>query len=158
MNRDTRRLCALRRGVCALFAMSAPLALAQTPLDEKNAADELDTVEVVGMRASLATAQGIKREKIEIVDSVVASDINKLPDFSTTDALSRVTGIQIARDCGEGGDVGGVPGASGVSIRGLTQVETPSPIPMRISSWAIPPWSAVSQAHARRLRFPARFR
>ncbi|HZW24873.1 MAG TPA: TonB-dependent receptor [Gallionella sp.] len=124
MNRHTRRFWMCGTRVCVLLAMGASSAVAQSPENERNAANELDTVEVVGIRSSLATAQGIKREKIEIVDSIVASDINKLPDFSTTDALSRVTGIQIARDRGEGGDVGGVPGASGVSIRGLTQMET----------------------------------
>jgi TonB-dependent receptor len=70
---------------------------------------------VIGKRASLASAQEIKREKMEIVDSVVADDINKLPDFNVTDALSRVTGVQILRDRGEG---------AGVAIRGLTQMET----------------------------------
>lgn len=76
---------------------------------------ELDPVVVYGARASLATAQEIKRDKSEIVDSVVASDIHKLPDFNVTDALQRVTGVQILRDRGEG---------AGVAIRGLTQMET----------------------------------
>jgi iron complex outermembrane receptor protein len=75
----------------------------------------LGTIVVSGKRMSLATAQDIKRSKLEIVDSVVAEDINKLPDFSVTDALQRITGIQIARDRGEG---------TNVAIRGLTQMET----------------------------------
>lgn len=75
----------------------------------------LDDLLVLGKRASLSTAQDIKRDKMEIVDSMVADDISKLPDFNVTDALSRVTGVQILRDRGEG---------AGVSIRGLTQMET----------------------------------
>jgi TonB-dependent receptor len=75
----------------------------------------LQIIVVSGKRASLAKTLDIKREKIEIVDSIVAEDIGKLPDFSVTDALSRVTGVQILRDRGEGG---------GVAIRGLTQMET----------------------------------
>jgi iron complex outermembrane receptor protein len=75
----------------------------------------LDNILVVGKRASLASAQEIKRDKMEIADSVVADDINKLPDINVTDALSRVTGVQILRDRGEG---------AGVAIRGLTQMET----------------------------------
>lgn len=70
---------------------------------------------VVGKRASLSSAEEIKRNKIEIVDSVVADDINKLPDFSVTEALQRITGVQIAQDRGEG---------TNVAIRGLTQMET----------------------------------
>lgn len=75
----------------------------------------LGDIVVVGTRASLKSAQRIKRSKLEIVDSVVADDINKLPDFNVTDALQRITGVQILRDRGEG---------SGVAIRGLTQMET----------------------------------
>lgn len=78
-------------------------------------AETLGSIVVVGKRASLATAQEIKREKLEIVDSVVAEDINKLPDISVTDALQRITGVQVARDRGDG---------TSVAIRGLTQIET----------------------------------
>lgn len=81
--------------------------------DEKTTV--IPSIIVTGKRASLATAQEIKREKAEIVDSVVAEDINKLPDFNVTEALQRVTGVQILRDRGEG---------TGVAIRGLTQMET----------------------------------
>jgi TonB-dependent receptor len=72
-------------------------------------------VMVEGKRASLMTAQQIKRAQLAIVDSVVADGIQALPDFSVTDALQRVTGVQIARDRGEG---------ASVAIRGLTQMET----------------------------------
>lgn len=76
---------------------------------------ELEPMLIVGKQASLASAQEIKRDKLEIVDSVVADDINKLPDLNVTEALSRVTGVQIQRDRGEG---------AGVTIRGLSQMET----------------------------------
>lgn len=76
---------------------------------------DVENIDVVGQRASLSTALEIKREKQEIVDSVVAEDINKLPDYNIAEALQRVTGVQITRDRGEG---------STIAIRGLTQVET----------------------------------
>jgi len=75
----------------------------------------LDRTFVAGTRASLATSQQIKRESLDVVDSVVADDVLKLPDFSVTDALQRVTGVQIARDRGDG---------AAVTIRGLAQMET----------------------------------
>ncbi|WPC66187.1 TonB-dependent receptor plug domain-containing protein [Rhodoferax ferrireducens] len=114
----------LRASVCALFATHMSPALAQSgagthstlPAPDDNAqTGVLREVVVVGVRASLASAQEIKRDKLEIVDSIVADDITKLPDFSVTDALQRVTGLQIARDRGDG---------TGISIRGLTQMET----------------------------------
>lgn len=77
--------------------------------------DAVQVVAVEGKRTGLMTAQQIKRGQLAIVDSVVADAIQALPDFSVTDALQRVTGVQIARDRGEGGNV---------AIRGLTQMET----------------------------------
>ncbi|MGZ4977456.1 MAG: TonB-dependent receptor [Methylobacter sp.] len=101
-------------GVWALIV--AKSAFAQ---NDNSAGDDgtivLEDILVVGKHASLASAQEIKRDKMEIVDSVVADDINKLPDINVTDALSRITGVQILRDRGEG---------AGVAIRGLTQMET----------------------------------
>jgi TonB-dependent receptor len=75
----------------------------------------LGTVVVIGTRESLETAQGIKRDSLGIVDSVVAAEIAKLPDLNVSDAVQRVPGVQIVRDRGEG---------SVVAVRGLTQVET----------------------------------
>jgi iron complex outermembrane receptor protein len=70
---------------------------------------------VTGVRASLSSAQQIKRDASQIVDSIVAEDIGKLPDRNVAEALQRITGIQIQRNYGEG---------SSVAIRGLSQVRT----------------------------------
>jgi iron complex outermembrane receptor protein len=72
-------------------------------------------VVVIGARESLQSALAVKRESPSIVDSVVASDIARLPDVNASDAVQRITGVQIVRDRGEG---------SVVSVRGLVQVET----------------------------------
>ncbi|MBB3693296.1 TonB-dependent receptor [Sphingomonas sp. BK580] len=72
-------------------------------------------VVVTGVRASLSSAQGIKRYADQIVDSIVAEDIGKLPDRNVAEALQRITGIQIQRSYGEG---------SSIAIRGLSQVRT----------------------------------
>ena len=76
---------------------------------------ELPAVTVVGVRSSMASAQQVKRDRIEMLDAVMADDIARLPDLSVSDALQRVTGVQITRDRGEGGVV---------VIRGLSQIET----------------------------------
>lgn len=70
---------------------------------------------VTGFRQSLRNAQTIKQNASEIVDSIVAEDIGKLPDNNLAEALQRIPGIQITRNHGEG---------SGISIRGLSQVNT----------------------------------
>ncbi len=102
-------LCMLGAPVRAEQASPTP------PADTAPGDRTVQAVEIVGVRASLTSAQALKRERLDIVDAVVADDIDKLPDVSVTEALQRVTGVQIARDRGEG---------SGVVIRGLTQIET----------------------------------
>jgi TonB-dependent receptor len=79
------------------------------------AAVTLATVNVTGNRGSLESAAMRKQLAEQIVDSIVASDIGKLPDTNLADALQRVTGVQVTQDAGEG---------SRVAIRGLTEIET----------------------------------
>src|SRR3546814_6279903 len=69
----------------------------------QDAAPADDSIVVTGIRASLESAQERKRTADAIVDSIVADDIGKLPDSNTTEALQRISGIQISRDRGEGG-------------------------------------------------------
>jgi len=76
--------------------------------------DKNDIV-VVGIRGSVASAANKKRNAKQIVDSVVAEDAGKLPDNNVPEALSRVTGVQITRERGQG---------QSVAIRGLSGVQT----------------------------------
>jgi iron complex outermembrane recepter protein len=78
-------------------------------------AQEADRVIVTGTRASVESAAERKRSSDDIVDAVIAEEINRLPDLSVADAVQRITGVQITRDRGE---------ASVASVRGLVQVET----------------------------------
>lgn len=70
---------------------------------------------VTGVRASLQSAQSIKRNAVSIVDTIAAEDIGKFPDNTVSDALQRVTGVQVARGAGEAGTV---------LVRGLPNVAT----------------------------------
>jgi hypothetical protein len=82
-----------RRGVWSLIVAKSASSFAQSDSSGVDAETiALEDILVVGKRASLASAQEIKRNKMEIVDSVVADDINKLPDINVTDALSHVIG------------------------------------------------------------------
>lgn len=83
--------------------------------DKADARGQLEEVIVTGIRASLASAIENKQSSSEIVDSIVAEDIGKLPDNNGAEALQRITGVQISRSQGEG---------SGIAIRGLSQVQT----------------------------------
>ena len=75
----------------------------------------LSTVNVVGVRASQMRAIELKRLAPNIQDSITAESIGQLPDVTITDALQRVTGVQINRDAGVG---------TTVDVRGLPEVGT----------------------------------
>jgi outer membrane receptor protein involved in Fe transport len=75
-------------------APAAPAYAASAPKKEEQAPQ---TVVVTGQRKALETAQSIKRNAEEIVDSIVADDIGKLPDKSVTEVLQRMPGVTIDR-------------------------------------------------------------
>jgi len=79
------------------------------------AADELQEVTVTGVRQSQMRAIELKRLAPSIQDSISAESIGQLPDVTITDALQRITGVQIDRDAGVG---------TTVNVRGLPQVGT----------------------------------
>src|SRR3546814_3861891 len=54
-----------------------------------------DAIVVTAIQRSLATSQAIKQDSDQIVDSIVAEDIGKLPDVTATESLARITGVQV---------------------------------------------------------------
>jgi TonB-dependent receptor len=83
-----------------------------------------DDIVVTGIRASLASAQALKRNSDTIVDAITSQDIGALPDRSVTEALQRVPGVSISRFAGSNDpDHFSVEG-SGVVIRGLNFVRS----------------------------------
>ena len=97
-----------------LFALSAQPLYAQDT-DSMPSEDEVEVIDVRGVKASLNSAQNMKMNASNISDVIVAQDIGKLPDNSVAAALQRVTGIQVARTNGE---------VNQVLIRGLPDIVT----------------------------------
>jgi iron complex outermembrane recepter protein len=98
------------------------LAAAQVALLWSASAWPQETVIVTGQRAALESAQKIKQESDEIVDSVVAEDIGKLPDRSVTEVLQRVVGVTMDRTQARSDPVHYSAEGSGIVVRGLTYV------------------------------------
>src|SRR5690606_8331709 len=86
---------------------TGPATPADEPADE---ADTLDTIVVVGIRASLESSMNLKRDGQGIVDGIVAEDIGKFPDTNLAESLQRISGVSIDRSMGEG---------SRVTVRGV---------------------------------------
>jgi TonB-dependent receptor len=109
---------------CALGGLSTATFAQEAPAADEN----LEEVIVRGVRASQAKAIDIKRESANVVDSIVAEDIGKLPDTTITDSLQRVTGVQINREAGEG---------TTLNVRGMQQVLTTLNGEQFLSPWSI---------------------
>ena len=76
---------------------------------EQELDEDVEVIEVSGIRASLASAMNEKRFKNNLVEVIEAEDIGKLPDQNLAEVLENITGIQITREAGVG---------TGVQIRG----------------------------------------
>ena len=72
--------------------------------------DSLQEVVVTGLRHSIQQSLDIKRESINVVDSIATEDLGKLPDQNVAESLQRITGVTIDRNRGDG---------QFVSVRGL---------------------------------------
>lgn len=113
----------MKRRQMALWGSAAPLALilaglcpaAASAQTESAAPSTVEEIVVTGIRQSLANSIVQKRGAAQIVDTITAEDIGKLPDENVAESIQRITGVQITRDRGEG---------LGVNIRGLSAQTT----------------------------------
>lgn len=85
-------------------------------------AELTEEIVISGQRASIKTAQDIKKSASQIVDSIAADDLGKLPDRSVTDALSRLPGVAVNSFISLGDPEHFSGEGSGVQVRGLTNV------------------------------------
>ena len=88
---------------------------------------QLDTVVVSGIRTSIRSAIDRKKNAGTVTDSIVAEDIDQFPDKNVGEALSRITGVQLSREFGEGSQVsirGVEPDLNRVEINGMSVLGT----------------------------------
>ena len=121
INKNKQRFLKKKLPLYIKLASTMSLALGAIGASQSYAADTAEEVVIVGQRASVQSAQEVKKKSNVIVDSIVAEDIGKLPDRSVTEALQRVPGVSVGRYTNNDAEHPAAEG-SGVSIRGLTQV------------------------------------
>ncbi len=83
--------------------------------DKAKAEKELEVVEVRGFRRSLVESINTKRFSSEVVESISAEDIGKLPDSSIAESLARLPGLTSQRLDGR---------SSKVTVRGFSENES----------------------------------
>ena len=94
-------------------------AFAQTaaaPAAAASAADDVQRVEVTGIRASLQSAINVKRNAETHIDVISAEDIGKMPDKNVADSLARIPGVTILNS--PSGGSGGFDERDRVGLRG----------------------------------------
>jgi len=64
--------------------------------------EDVEVIEVRGLRSSLKANINNKRFANNVVDSITAEDIGKFPDKNVADSLARITGVAVSREFGEG--------------------------------------------------------
>lgn len=85
---------------------------------------QMETVTVTGIRASLQSAQAIKQNSDQVVDSITSVDIGALPDRSVAEALQRIPGVQITRTDAATDPLRWAGYGNGVFVRGLSWVQS----------------------------------
>ncbi|MCJ2187683.1 TonB-dependent receptor [Novosphingobium beihaiensis] len=135
ISKHASSICAqLGLGVSAVAMLAAAQpALAQSSgagadqsTKDDSALDDTTTQNVIivsGIRASLETAQALKRNSDTVVDAITAEDIGALPDRSVNEALQRIPGVAITRYASPGDSQHFSVEGSGVVIRGLSYVK-----------------------------------
>ena len=86
----------------ALLCSMGAQAQDASPPEKKEDAQPTQTLVVTGIRRSLETSVELKRGARGLVDGIVAEDIGKFPDTNLAESMSRISGVSIERNNGEG--------------------------------------------------------
>ncbi|MFB2803178.1 TonB-dependent receptor [Shewanella seohaensis] len=91
----------------SMHSYAADDATAQTTAAQD---DNIEVIQVTGIRRSLQESQSLKMSSSSIVEAISAEDIGKLPDVSIAESLARLPGVSAQRLDGR---------ANVISIRGM---------------------------------------
>ncbi|WNC71732.1 TonB-dependent receptor [Thalassotalea psychrophila] len=66
---------------------------------------EIEVIEVSGIRGALVRSMDLKRDSSGVVDIISAEDMGKFPDTNLAESLQRITGVSVSRTNGEGSQI-----------------------------------------------------
>jgi len=122
-----------RTAACAsvLLAIGTTVALAadapQGSTTTVAQSEELETITVTGIRASIASALSMKESSDNIIEAISAEDLGKLPDLSIADSIARLPGLTAQRTDGRSNFIsirGFASDFSGTTLGGREQAST----------------------------------
>ncbi|MDU0356311.1 TonB-dependent receptor plug domain-containing protein [Paraglaciecola aquimarina] len=115
------KLNTISAGVLASL-MALPLIAQEAETANTQTDDDIEVIEVSGFKSSLQKAMNAKRFADTVTDSIHAEDVGKSTDQNIADALSRVTGVTVQEEAGEGTRIsirGAGPSLNQISVNGV---------------------------------------
>lgn len=88
--------------VSSVAAAVAGALLATNTAVAQQGADDVEVIQVSGIRSSLKASMNDKKEASVVSDGIRAEDLGKFPDLNVAESLQRITGVSIDRSGGEG--------------------------------------------------------
>ncbi|HEU4960618.1 MAG TPA: TonB-dependent receptor [Sphingomonas sp.] len=107
---ETAQTAAALETAQAAPAPEDPAASAAIQDGSAGSAQPAQEIVVTGIRGSISRALQIKRNSVNVVDSITMEDLGKLPDQNVAESLQRIPGVTIERNRGDG---------QFISVRGL---------------------------------------
>ncbi|WP_134057773.1 TonB-dependent receptor [Rheinheimera aquimaris] len=86
--------------------MASSLVQAQdTNIADSSASEEIEVIQISGIRGSLIRSMDVKRDASGVVDAISAEEMGKFPDTNLAESLQRITGVSVSRSNGEGSQI-----------------------------------------------------
>lgn len=89
----------------ALTAGLNTSAMAEEANAKETKKEEVEIIEVRGIRGSLTRAMNLKRDMSGVVDAISSEEMGKFPDSNLAESLQRITGVSVSRSNGEGSQI-----------------------------------------------------
>lgn len=96
-----------RLATAIAMLMTTTLVQAQdnTAAGNTAASEEIEVIQVSGIRGSLIRSMDVKRDASGVVDAISAEEMGKFPDTNLAESLQRITGVTVSRSNGEGSQI-----------------------------------------------------
>lgn len=110
MNKTEFRFSPLARFVAGVFSattltMGVQMSAFAQEAEEAADSDDMEVIQVSGIRGSLMRSMALKRDEQGVVDAISAQEMGKFPDTNLAESLQRITGVSVSRENGEGSQI-----------------------------------------------------
>ena len=102
MSTKTFKKGVLASSIAMILAGVSSQAIAAEEAASKINKEEVEVIQVTGIRGSMKASINSKRFANSVVDVITSEDIGKFPDKNVAESLSRITGVAVSREFGEG--------------------------------------------------------